>query len=102
MNNDRSHSDGPDKLRVDNAIKMSWRLSRDEDSCRGRQRLRTRDVVGRDTEVAEDVEGTAKVKNERRGEERTGGGKGCGGQRNGRGWITATNPNWEYTVERRR
>ena len=29
--------------------------------------------------MAEVVEGTAKVKNERRGEERYGGGRGCGG-----------------------
>ena len=56
MNNDRSHSDGSDMMCVDNAIKMAWRLSRDEDSCRGRQRLRTRDVVRRDLEVAEVVE----------------------------------------------
>ena len=67
----------------------------------GRQRLRMRDVVRRDTEVAEVVEGTAKVKhagrvrrdtevagvvegtakvkNERRGEERHGDGRACGG-----------------------
>ena len=36
----------------------------------------------RDQEVAEVVEGTAKVKNERHGEERPGG-RGCGG--NGKG-----------------
>ena len=35
----------------------------------GQQRLRMRDVVRSDTEVTEVVEGTAKVKNERRGEE---------------------------------
>ena len=33
----------------------------------------------RDTEVAEVVEGATKVKNERRGEERHEGGRGCGG-----------------------
>ena len=33
----------------------------------------------RDTEVAEVVEGTAKVKTERRSEERHGGGRGCWG-----------------------
>ena len=38
-----------------------------------------RDVVRRDMEVSEVVEGTTKVKNERRGEERHGGGRGCGG-----------------------
>ena len=38
-----------------------------------------RDVVRRDTELAEVEEGTIKVKNERRGEERHGGGRGCGG-----------------------
>ena len=37
----------------------------------------------RDTEVTEVVEGTAKVKNERCGEERYGGGSGCGGDGNG-------------------
>ena len=37
----------------------------------------------RDKEVAEVVEGTTKVKNEGRGEERPGGGRGCGGD--GRG-----------------
>ena len=42
-----------------------------------------RDVVRRDTEVAEVVEGTTKVKNERRGEERHGGGRGCGGDGKG-------------------
>ena len=41
-----------------------------------------RDMVRRD-QVAEVVEGTAKVKNERRGEERPGGGRGCAG--NGKG-----------------
>ena len=66
---DRSHSDGPHMLRVDTAIKMAWRLFRDKGSCRGRQRLRTRDVVRRYLEVADVVEGVAKVKNERRGEE---------------------------------
>ena len=45
----------------------------------GRQKLRMRDVLRRDTEVAEVVQGMAKVKNERRGEERHGGGRGCGG-----------------------
>ena len=45
----------------------------------GTQRLRMRDVVRRDTEVAEVVEGTAYVKNGRRGEVRHGGGRGCGG-----------------------
>ena len=50
---------------------------------RGRQRLRMGDVVRRDTEVAEVVEGTAKVKNERRGEVRHGGGRGCGGDGKG-------------------
>ena len=42
-----------------------------------------RDVVRRDTEVAEVVEGTAKVKNERRGDERHGGDRGCGGHGKG-------------------
>ena len=42
-----------------------------------------RDVVRRDTGVAEVVEGTAKVKNERHGEERHGGGRGCGGDSEG-------------------
>ena len=51
--------------------------------CRGRKRLRIRDVVRRDTEVAEVVEGAATVKNERRGEERHGGDRGCGGGCNG-------------------
>ena len=37
-----------------------------------------RDVLRRDTEVTEVVDGTAKVKNERRGEERHGGDRGCG------------------------
>ena len=37
----------------------------------------------RDTEVTEDVEGTAKVKNERCGEERHGGDRGCGGDSKG-------------------
>ena len=37
----------------------------------------------RDTEVAEVVEGTAKVKNERSGDERHGGGRGCGGDGKG-------------------
>ena len=37
----------------------------------------------RDTEVAEVVEGMAKVKNQRRGEERHGGGRGCGGDGKG-------------------
>ena len=40
-----------------------------------------RDVVMRDMEVTEVVEGTAKVKNERRVEERHGGDRGCGGDR---------------------
>ena len=35
--------------------------------------------MGRDKEVAEVVEGTTKAKNERHGEERHGGGRGCGG-----------------------
>ena len=35
----------------------------------GQRRLKMRDVVRSDTEVTEVVEGTAKVKNERRGEE---------------------------------
>ena len=35
--------------------------------------------VRRHTEVAEVVEGTEKVKNEGRGKERHGGGRGCGG-----------------------
>ena len=35
-------------------------------------------MVRTDMEVAEVVEGTAKVKNERFGEERHGGGRGCG------------------------
>ena len=34
-------------------------------------------------EVAEVMEGTAKVKNERHGEERHGGGRGCGGDSKG-------------------
>ena len=46
---------------------------------RRRQRLRMRDMVRRDTEVADVVEETTKVKNERHGEERHGGGRGCGG-----------------------
>ena len=37
----------------------------------------------RDTEVTEVVEGTAKVKNERHGEERHGSGRGCGGDGKG-------------------
>ena len=37
----------------------------------------------RDTEVTEVVEGTATVKNERCGEERHGGGSGCGGDDKG-------------------
>ena len=37
----------------------------------------------RDTEVTEVVEGTATVKNERRGEERHGDDRGCGGGCNG-------------------
>ena len=45
--------------------------------------LRMRDVVRRDMEVAEVVEGTTNVKNERRGEERQGGGRGCGGDDKG-------------------
>ena len=45
--------------------------------------VRMRDVVRRDTEVAEVVEGTTKVKNERRGEERHRGGRGCGDERKG-------------------
>ena len=36
----------------------------------GQQSLKMRDVVRSDTEVTEVVEGTTKVKNERRGEER--------------------------------
>ena len=40
-----------------------------------------RDVVRRNTEVSEVVEGTTKVKNERRGEERHRGGTGCGRNR---------------------
>ena len=35
----------------------------------------------RDTEMAELVEGTTRTKNERRGEERHGCGRGCGGER---------------------
>ena len=46
---------------------------------RGLQRLRIRDVVRRDTEVTEVVKGTTHVKTERHGEERHGGGRGCGG-----------------------
>ena len=42
-----------------------------------------RDVVRRDTEVTEGVEGTAKVKNERHGEERHRGDRGCGGDSKG-------------------
>ena len=45
--------------------------------------LRMRDVVRRDMEVAEVVEGMTNVKNERHGEERHGGDRGCGGD--GRG-----------------
>ena len=37
----------------------------------------------RDTEVTEVVEGAATVKNKRRGEERHGGDRGCGGGCNG-------------------
>ena len=37
----------------------------------------------RDTEVTEVVEETAKIKNERRGEERHGGDRGCGGDGKG-------------------
>ena len=37
----------------------------------------------KDTDVTEVVEGTVKVKNERRGEERHGGGRGCGGDSKG-------------------
>ena len=48
-----------------------------------RQRLRMREVVRRDTEVTEVVEEAATVKNERRGEERHGGDRGCGGDGNG-------------------
>ena len=50
---------------------------------RGRQRLRTRDVVRRGTEVTEVVEGTTKTKNEGPGEERHGGYRGCGGDDKG-------------------
>ena len=42
-----------------------------------------RNVVRRYTEVAEVVEGTPKVKNEECGEERHGGGRGCGGDSKG-------------------
>ena len=42
-----------------------------------------RDVVRRDTELAEVEEGTTKVKNERPGEERHGVGRGCGGDDKG-------------------
>ena len=48
--------------------------------------LRMRDMVRRDKEVAEVVEGTAEVKNERHGEEseeRQRGGRGCGGDDKG-------------------
>ena len=65
------------------AIKEAWMLSVNGRRSHGRQRLRMRDVVRRDTEVAVVVEGTATVKNERRGEERHGGGSGCGGDGNG-------------------
>ena len=41
------------------------------------------DMVRRDTEVAEVVEETAKVKNERCGEERHRGDRGCGGDSKG-------------------
>ena len=41
------------------------------------------DVVRRDTELAEVVEGTTKVKNERHGEERVVVGSGCGGDDKG-------------------
>ena len=64
-------------------IKKAWRLPVDGKRSRGRQRLKMRVVVRRDQEVAEVVEEMAKVKNERRGEERPGGGRGCGG--NGKG-----------------
>ena len=49
----------------------------------GTERLRMRDVVRRDTEVTEVVEGTAKIKNERHGEERHRGDRGCGGDGKG-------------------
>ena len=42
-----------------------------------------RDVVRRDTEVTEVVEGMANVKNERRGEVRHGGDRGCSGDSKG-------------------
>ena len=41
------------------------------------------DVVRRDTEVAKVVDGIAKVNKERRGEERHGGGRVCGGDSKG-------------------
>ena len=50
-------------------------------------------------EVAEVVEGMAKVKNERQGEERHGGGRGCGGGRNGQDILKEEDPSghsqWE-------
>ena len=45
--------------------------------------MRIRDVVRRDMEVAEVVEMTAEEENEGCGEERHGGGKGCGGDSRG-------------------
>ena len=59
-------------------IKKVWRLPVDGKCSREWQMLRMRDVVRRDMEVAEVVEWTANVKNERRGEERHGGDRGCG------------------------
>ena len=49
----------------------------------GTTKVKNRDVVRRDTELVKVVEGTTKVKNERRGEERHGGGRGCGGDDKG-------------------
>ena len=51
-----------------------------------------RDVTRRDTEVAEVVEGTAKVKHERHVEERHGGGRGCGGRCNGQDIMAEEDP----------
>ena len=62
-----------------NVIKKVWRLPVDGRHGRGQQRLRMRDVVRRDMEVAEVEEGTAKIKNERCSEEKHGGGRGFGG-----------------------
>ena len=45
--------------------------------------LRLRDVVRRDTEVTEGVGGTAKIKNERRSEERHVGDRWCWGDGKG-------------------